>query len=35
VLFLKTAINTGLAKSDDKKAQKEKKLAAEAKGGEK
>ena len=35
VLFLKTAINKGLAKSDDKKAQREKKLAAEAKGGEK
>ena len=35
VLFLKTAINRGLAKSDEKQAQKEKKLAAEAKGGEK
>ena len=35
VLFLKTAINKGLAKSDEKQAQKEKKLAAEAKGGEK
>ena len=35
VLFLKTAINKGIDKSDDKKAQKEKKLAAEAKGGEK
>ena len=35
VLFLKTAINKGLAKSDEKQAQKEKKLAADAKGGEK
>jgi len=35
VLFLKTAINRGLAKSDERQAQKEKKLAAEAKGGEK
>ena len=35
VLFLKTAINRGLAKSDEKQAKKEKKLAAEAKGGEK
>ena len=35
VLFLKTAINRGLAKSEEKQAQKEKKLAAEAKGGEK
>ena len=35
VLFLKTAINKGLAKSDERAAQKAKKLAAEAKGGEK
>lgn len=35
VLFLKTAINKGLAKSDEREAQKAKKLAAEVKGGEK
>ncbi len=35
VLFLKTAINKGIAKSEERRAQKEKELAAEAKGGEK
>ena len=35
VLFLKTAINRSIAKSEERKAQREKELAAEAKGGEK
>lgn len=34
VLFLKTSINSGIARSEEKKAQKEKELAAKAKGGE-
>ena len=35
VLFLKTAINRGIARSEERQAQREKELAAEAKGGEK